>query len=114
MLVVFECLKPLPGQPLAILLASFIVSSLSIRPPPPHTRRCCSKGSNGGALEVEQGGAAYFTVPVHFKGNSVAPGFSGGALHADGDVSPATAEPLLLLSLPSLFFFFFFFKRRTY
>lgn len=27
-----------------------------------------------------------FSVPVHFKGNSVAYGFSGGALHADGEV----------------------------
>ncbi|CAM9137711.1 unnamed protein product, partial [Hapterophycus canaliculatus] len=43
--------------------------------------------SNGGALEVERGGTAVFLVPVRFKGNSVAHGFSGGALHADGEVT---------------------------
>ncbi|CAM9312124.1 unnamed protein product, partial [Ectocarpus fasciculatus] len=46
-----------------------------------------SQDSNGGALEVEEGGAAVFLVPVHFEGNSVQNGYSGGALHTDGEVT---------------------------
>ncbi|CAM9534724.1 unnamed protein product [Ectocarpus sp. 6 AP-2014] len=43
--------------------------------------------SNGGALEVEEGGTAVFLVPVHFEGNSVQNGYSGGAFHTDGEVT---------------------------
>eukprot|EP00903_Cladosiphon_okamuranus_P020674 g18984.t1 len=45
------------------------------------------QGSNGGALEVKHGGEAVFLVPVHFAGNSVADGYSGGALHVDGEAT---------------------------
>ena len=37
-------------------------------------------------MEVKHGGEAVFLVPVRFKGNSVASGYSGGALHVDGEV----------------------------
>eukprot|EP00904_Undaria_pinnatifida_P004735 jgi/Undpi1/14262/HiC_scaffold_9.g03911.m1 len=43
--------------------------------------------SNGGVLEVEEGGSAVFLVPVLFDSNSVAKGYSGGALHVDGEVT---------------------------
>ncbi|CAM9291475.1 unnamed protein product [Ectocarpus sp. 12 AP-2014] len=43
--------------------------------------------SNGGALKVEEGGAAVFLVPIHFEGNSVQNGYSGGAFHTDGEVT---------------------------
>lgn len=44
------------------------------------------QGSNGGALEVKHGGEAVFLVPVHFAANAVADGYSGGALHVEGEV----------------------------
>lgn len=44
------------------------------------------QGSDGGALQVKHGGEAVFLVPVHFAANSVADGYSGGALHVDGEV----------------------------
>lgn len=37
-------------------------------------------------MEVKHGGEAVFMVPVHFAANSVADGYSGGALHVDGEV----------------------------
>ncbi|CAM9625684.1 unnamed protein product [Ectocarpus sp. 12 AP-2014] len=43
--------------------------------------------SNGGALQVEEGGAAVFLVPVHLEGNSVQNGYSGGAFHTDGEIT---------------------------
>eukprot|EP00752_Nemacystus_decipiens_P005980 g5401.t1 len=45
------------------------------------------QGSNGGALEVKLGGEAVFLVPVRFAENSVANGYSGGAVHVDGEVT---------------------------
>lgn len=44
------------------------------------------QGSDGGALAVKRGGEAVFMVPVHFSANSVENGYSGGALHVDGEV----------------------------
>lgn len=58
-----------------------------------HRRRFLShilpilQGSDGGALEVKQGGEAVYLVPVNFAANSVARGYSGGALHVDGKAS---------------------------
>lgn len=36
---------------------------------------------------MEEGGTAVFMVPVDFEGNTVQNGYSGGALHTDGEVS---------------------------
>lgn len=48
---------------------------------------------------MEEGGAAVFLVPVHFEGNSVQNGYSGGAFHTDGEVS--TISTICLPCLPA-------------
>lgn len=50
------------------------------------------QGSDGGALEVKHGGEAMFLVPVRFAGNSVTNGYSGGALHVDGEVCASVRD----------------------
>lgn len=46
--------------------------------------------SNGGVLQVDHGATAIFSLPVNFEGNSVAAGYSGGAIHVDGTVGQCT------------------------
>ena len=48
---------------------------------------CMIQDSDGGVLKILHGGSAVFQVPVEFDSNSVAKGYSGGALHVEGKVS---------------------------
>lgn len=62
--------------------------------PPSPSLPLVGQDSDGGALEVKQGGLATFMVPVEFAANSVGKGYSGGAVHVDGTVRPWTAANL--------------------
>ena len=54
------------------------------------TARSClhefGQAANGGAVYVESGSFAAFTVPLVFANNSVSAGYAGGAVYASGQV----------------------------